>query len=203
MPLHGTKVKQTLNSDKASKIMRYVIVDLEATCWEGQANRDKMEIIEIGAVLMPSSSAPIADEFASFVKPVRTQELSTFCTELTSIRQEDVENAGYFWEVFPQFVAWIGDEPFRLCSWGAYDLKQFRADCEWHKMPLPASFENHINLKAEFARWKKCRPMGMNGALRMMQIPLEGTHHRGIDDARNIAKLARCFLPQWEANTEE
>jgi inhibitor of KinA sporulation pathway (predicted exonuclease) len=29
----------------------------------------------------------------------------------------------------------------------------------------------------------------MAGALRQLGIPLAGTHHRGIDDARNIAKI--------------
>lgn len=41
--------------------------------------------------------------------------------------------------------------------------------------------------------------MGMKGALEAMNIALEGIHHRGIDDARNIAKLAQAILPQVEA----
>ena len=41
--------------------------------------------------------------------------------------------------------------------------------------------------------------MGMKGALAMMNVPLEGTHHRGVDDARNIAKLAQIILPRLEA----
>lgn len=179
--------------------MRYVIVDLEATCWEKGNDPDRMEIIEIGAVWLESASGPVRKEFASFVKPVATPQLSKFCTQLTSIRQEDVDSAEPFWEVFPRFLAWIGDEPFRLCSWGAYDLKQFRKDCERHKFPLPVSFENHINLKQEFARLKGVKPMGMKGALALMEIPLEGTHHRGIDDARNIGKIAQIILPKIEA----
>lgn len=179
--------------------MRYVIVDLEATCWAQGNNPDRMEIIEIGAVLLESASGPVRKEFASFVKPVASPQLSEFCTELTSIRQEDVDSAEHFFTVFPRFLEWIGDEPFRLCSWGAYDLNQFRKDCERHKFALPASFANHINLKQEFSRVKSVKPKGMKGALEMMGIPLEGTHHRGIDDARNIAKLAQIILPQIEA----
>ena len=179
--------------------MRYVIVDLEATCWEKGTNPDRMEIIEIGAVMLDASTGSASKEFASFVKPVASPALSDFCTQLTSIRQEDVDGAGYFWTVFPQFVAWIGDAPFRLCSWGAYDLNQLRKDCERHRMPLPAAFENHVNLKKEFSRLKGVKPMGMKGALAMMNIPLDGIHHRGVDDARNIAKLAQIILPQIEA----
>lgn len=36
----------------------------------------------------------------------------------------------------------------------------------------------------------------MKEALRFMALPLEGRHHRGIDDARNIARLAMWILPR-------
>jgi len=34
----------------------------------------------------------------------------------------------------------------------------------------------------------------MSGALEMLNMPLEGTHHRGVDDAKNIAKILRWIL---------
>jgi inhibitor of KinA sporulation pathway (predicted exonuclease) len=34
--------------------MRYIVVDLEATCWDGVRGSPKMEIIEIGAVQLAS-----------------------------------------------------------------------------------------------------------------------------------------------------
>ena len=40
--------------------------------------------------------------------------------------------------------------------------------------------------------------MGMKGALRNENIKLEGTHHRGIDDARNIAKIFLNCFEDWE-----
>ena len=42
------------------------------------------------------------------------------------------------------------------------------------------------------------RPLGMKGALAMEDIPLEGTHHRGIDDARNIAKIFIKHFGKWK-----
>uniref|UniRef100_UPI00404A0F5E hypothetical protein n=1 Tax=Flavobacterium sp. TaxID=239 RepID=UPI00404A0F5E len=36
---------------------------------------------------------------------------------------------------------------------------------------------------------------GRNGALDILKIPLEGTHHRGVGDAKNIAKILHwCLL---------
>lgn len=176
--------------------MRYVIVDLEATCWENGKDRSSMEIIEIGAVLLASSRGPAMAEFSEFIKPVAEPRLSAFCTQLTSITQEQVDTAEHFWTVFPRFVDWIGNEPFRLCSWGGYDLNQFRQDCQRHKLQLPATFEPHINLKKEFARLFKVKLCGMAAALKIARLPLEGTHHRGLDDARNIARLAQLILPR-------
>ncbi len=178
--------------------MRYVVVDLEATCWEEGADRARMETIEIGAVMLQTATGPAAGEFARFVKPVVEPILSGFCKRLTSITQEQVDAADIFRLVFPEFVYWIGAEDFALCSWGAYDLKQFRSDCLRHQIEFPPSFENHINLKNEFARTFKVRRCGMAKALRHAKIALEGTHHRGIDDARNIAKLAQLVLPRLE-----
>ena len=180
--------------------MRYIIVDLEATCWKEGTSPARQEIIEIGAMLMPTSNALPEKEFACFVKPIAEPKLSDFCIELTTVQQQDVDDADYFYGVFPDFIEWIGNEPFRLCSWGAYDLNQFRIDCNRHGLAFPESFEQHINLKKAFAEWKGIKPCGMKAALGILDLPLEGQHHRGIDDVRNIAKIARVMLPHIEAS---
>lgn len=180
--------------------MRYIIADLEATCWEDVRDYDRMETIEIGAVEMLSAHEPPGREFARFIRPVAEPRLSAFCQKLTTIRQADVDRADPFWAVFPEFVDWIGDEPFVLCSWGDYDLTQFRTDCRRHGLRLPPSFERHLNLKKTFARLFGFKVSGMARALAQAGLPLEGTHHRGIDDARNIARLAALVLPRWEVD---
>lgn len=178
--------------------MRYVIVDLEATCWLRGTSPDRMEIIEIGAVLLESSRGSAVREFGAFVRPVSEPVLSDFCRELTHIAQAEVDAAAPFPEVLGRFMAWIGSEPFVLCSWGAYDLRQFETDCRRHKLPLPETFRRHVNLKAEFAAQRGIRPCGMAHALAISELPLEGTHHRGIDDARNIGRIAPLVLPGVE-----
>lgn len=47
----------------------YVIFDLEATCWESGTRPERMEIIEIGAVMLSQNLAPVK-EYSAFVKPV-------------------------------------------------------------------------------------------------------------------------------------
>lgn len=175
--------------------MCYVIVDLEATCWRKGTTVSRQEIIEIGAVLLRTPDDPAPLEFARFVRPVNEPQLSDFCINLTSIQQTDVDGAEHFPAVLADFLNWIECDDYHLCSWGGYDLRQFDADCQKHGLPLPAMFEQHLNLKQMFGEWQNKRSMGMKRALEILNIPLEGTHHRGIDDARNIAKIARVMLP--------
>lgn len=179
--------------------MTYIIVDLEATCWKKRRDIRQMEIIEIGAVRLchgtEDKSDNMQDEFSSFVRPVAEPVLSEFCKELTSIRQADVDAADDFKTVFIRFLEWIGPDPYVLCSWGAYDLKQIEVDCRRHGIPLPEGFHNHYNLKEIFASQRSIRPCGMRRALRILDIPHEGTHHRALSDARNIAKIAMHVLP--------
>jgi 3'-5' exoribonuclease 1 len=175
--------------------MRYLIVDLEATCRQkGPEAVSRMEIIEIGAVMLASATGPIVSEFDSFVRPSCDPTLSDFCMELTSITQEQVDSADPFPVVFERFMEWAGAEPFVLCSWGLYDLQQFEVEFRQHGMRKPLSFNRHINLKRAFAEMRGIKPCGMKRALEIAGIPLEGTHHRGIDDARNIARLATAIL---------
>ena len=178
--------------------MRYVIIDLEATCWEGVRHSPKMAIIEIGAVCLASHGGPVEGEFGGYVRPVLEPTLSDFCRHLTSIRQEDVDGAELFGPVLGRFNAWLGPEPYVPCSWGAYDLHQLQHDCQQHGVPLPVAFAGHINLKKEFARLRGVKSCGMRKALEIAGIPLTGTHHRALDDARNIAKLALLILPLLE-----
>ena len=42
---------------------------------------------------------------------------------------------------------------------------------------------------------------GMGAALRRVGLPLVGTHHRGIDDARNIVRLLRWTLERGQGST--
>ena len=168
----------------------YLVVDLEATCSnDGSLAKEEMEVIEIGAVMVDASSLAICDEYQAFIKPVRYPKLSGFCKELTTIRQEDVDEADNFVEVFADFRQWLSTyEGYILSSWGAYDDNQLRQDCHFHQIKYP--FCRHLNLKNVFSDKQHLKKRyGLNKALQKAGLELKGTHHRGIDDARNIASL--------------
>ena len=100
--------------------MNYIIFDLETTCWEtNEGERRQREIIEIGAVKLDYQFLTIG-EFQQFVKPTINQHLSKFCTELTSITQNDVRTAQPLEMVIKHFEAWIINESLdiQMISWG-------------------------------------------------------------------------------------
>lgn len=176
----------------------FLIVDLEATCCDQRRiPRYAMETIEIGAVMVEAKTLTVVDEFCTFIKPVRHPQLTAFCTELTSIQQKDVNIAPLFPEALTIFKAWLYQyNNFVFCSWGDYDKKQIEQDCVFHQVPYPISAV-HINIKKRFTEVQQLKKrFGMAGALKLAGLELEGTHHRGIDDARNMARLMPYILGQ-------
>jgi inhibitor of KinA sporulation pathway (predicted exonuclease) len=127
--------------------------------------------------------------------------LSEFCKQLTSIRQSDVDAVATLPAVLPLLEAKVMEVTGLLvsecvfASWGNYDRNQFEHDCERHGIPYP--FGPHINLKEEFARKRHIKRVGVPAALKILKLAFEGTHHRGADDAHNIARI---FVAEFGAN---
>lgn len=167
-----------------------LVIDFEATCCDrGTVPRHDMEIIEFG-VVMTDAGFRVVDEFQSFVRPVRHPRLTPFCTQLTSIRQQDVDAAPTFPECVAAFKAWLHrHRDFAFCSWGDYDRNQLQQDCDFHRIPNPIPAP-HVNVKRLFTeRQGLQKKYGLAQAVALAGLPFSGTHHRGIDDARNIAAL--------------
>ncbi|GAA3586426.1 hypothetical protein GCM10022198_07270 [Klugiella xanthotipulae] len=79
-------------------------------------------------------------------------------------------------------VAWWG-------SWGTYDFNQLAQDVRLHRCvnPLPMP---HRNLKEVFAETQGVRKRpGLGEAVRVTGLTFSGFQHRGIDAARNIARI--------------
>lgn len=176
---------------------RFLVVDLEATCCDDSSfPRTEMEIVKIGAVMVcPSTHQPLG-EFQTFIQPVLHPILTGFCRELTNISQAQVDSAPSFADALASFLDWAnGFAPFVFCSWGNYDRTQFESDCIQHKVAYPFG-DRHINFKAEFAKANgRRKKLGVPAALRSVGLTFSGSHHRGIDDARNIASLIPCIFP--------
>jgi inhibitor of KinA sporulation pathway (predicted exonuclease) len=110
---------------------RLVVLDFEATCQPGTPPSPQ-EVIEFPSVLVSLRDRAVVDSFGTFVRPVHHPTLSAFCTELTTIRQEDVDAAPVFADVLAAHRAWLeghdlfdsqGRERFAFVTCGDWDLQ--------------------------------------------------------------------------------
>jgi len=173
------------------EVKHYLVIDLEATTSnDGTLPRDEMETIEIGAVLVRAITLAVEAEFQSFVRPVRHPTLTPFCTQLTGITQGMLADAPEFPEALESLrqAMLVGRWGVIWGSWGLFDDTQLRRDCAFHDVTYP--MPEHMNLKNVFsAAQGRRKRYGMSKALRLCGLPLEGAHHRALDDAKNIAQL--------------
>jgi len=169
---------------------KIIIIDLEATCWKGSVPQGQVnEIIEIGICVLDTKTGVISKNEGILIKPERST-VSPFCTELTTITQELLDQEGIsFEQACNELRIQYNSYQYRWASYGAYDLNMLKQQCKFRGLDYPMA-ENHINVKTLFTEVKGLRrKVGMKGALGILEIPLEGTHHRGVDDANNIAKI--------------
>ncbi|MDR2572362.1 MAG: exonuclease domain-containing protein [Oscillospiraceae bacterium] len=182
--------------------MNYILFDLEATCWDSkEMSVQPHEIIEIGAAKV-DDNADIIDTFQTFIKPTKNPVLSEFCINLTKIRQFDVDYAPYFSEALFSFEDWINktDTKYMMLSWGYFDRKLIEKECTDRNYTgnIVEMLKTHRSIKHDFMNMRGVKRCGMERAMEFLGIPLEGTHHRAIDDAMNIAKIFSFILRDWK-----
>jgi 3'-5' exoribonuclease 1 len=179
-------------------------VDLEATCDEVEKSEstrslavvpDQMETIEIGLVVIDLESLEIVDEFQRFVRPQINLILTDFCKMLTSIQQADVDSAGTYVEVGQELGAFIARYPDAAwASWGDYDARQLERDAGLAACPSLLSGLQHFNVRKWHAGLYDNRPKSLKQTVESLGLVWQGTYHRGIDDARNVASIVKEML---------
>jgi 3'-5' exoribonuclease 1 len=179
-------------------------VDLEATCDEVEESEsarkpvvvpDQMETIEIGLVVIDLESLEIVDEFQRFVRPLINPTLTDFCRKLTSIQQADVDGARTYQEVGDELRMFAARYPNAAwVSWGDYDARQLERDAGFARCPSMLAGLPHFNAKKWHAGLYDNRPKGLKQTVESMDLVWQGTYHRGIDDARNVASIVKEML---------
>lgn len=174
-----------------------LIIDLEATCWRGHPPQGQQsEIIEIGVCVLDLETSDIRQARSILVAPQRSQ-VSEFCIELTTITPAMLTDAPTFEEACAILESDYNSRQHRWGSWGNYDRRMFADQCASFGIAYPLG-ERHINLKKRFSALRGLKNgLGMAGALGILELELTGTHHRGGDDAFNIARIARAMLKAY------
>jgi len=174
---------------------KIIVVDVESSCWRGDVPPGQVnEIIEVGIALLDHRASKIVKRESILVKPVKST-VSEFCTELTGHTQEKLNKDGVdFSKALRTLQTEYQSEKRIWASYGDYDRNQFQRQCtcRHHKYPFGPS---HLNVKTLFAlMYGLDKAVGMAKALKMLDLPLEGRHHNGGDDAANIARILTALL---------
>jgi inhibitor of KinA sporulation pathway (predicted exonuclease) len=181
---------------KRNLLDKLMVVDLEATCWEGEPPPgEESEIIEIGLCLVDIPSGELELRRSILVRPERSR-VSVFCTELTTLTQEQVDAGLSFAEACALLRHEYAGRSRVWASYGDYDRCKLRAQCDARGVAYPLG-RTHLNVKNLAAlRLRLDREVSLPQALAQFGWELEGTYHRGDDDAWNIARLLRALL--WD-----
>jgi len=167
---------------------KIVVIDVETTCWEKRQKDQLMEVIEIGICLLDIGSGEISDRQSILVRPVYS-EVSEFCTKLTTLTQEVVETGIEFRQACMKLEDEYQTRKRVWASYGDFDRRQFERECRFKSVPYPFG-SRHINIKTLFAiKHRLSEEIEMDKALGLLGLELIGTHHRGVDDAHNAARI--------------
>ncbi|KAM8961246.1 ERI1 exoribonuclease 2 [Pelodytes ibericus] len=209
--------KLSLNSNnvcspKSKQFFEYlIIIDFESTCWK-ESKHYGQEIIEFPAVLLNTSNGEIESEFHTYVQPQEHPILSDFCTELTGIKQQQVDEGIPLRICLSQFSSWIQKiqkekriifltaaptnttSEHKMCgfvTWSDWDLGVcLLYECKRKQLRKPDILNSWIDLRATYKLFYNRKPKGLNGALQDLGIEFSGREHSGLDDSRNTARLA-------------
>jgi inhibitor of KinA sporulation pathway (predicted exonuclease) len=175
------------------------VLDFEAQCDENE-KLEVQEIIEFPVIIVDVNNKSILPEFFhQYVKPSKYPNLFEFCKQLTGITQENVDNGKLLEEVLKDLDIFLkktlADKSFMFVTCGDWDLRQcLKTESAFKEIEYPDYLNKWINVKKAFEELKGYCKVGMAGMLTELGLILEGRHHSGIDDARNIAKIVLALL---------
>lgn len=183
------------------------VLDFEATCWnQNDSFKGAPEIIEFPCVLYDVRSKKCLSEFQQYVMPIEKPRLSSFCTSLTGIQQQQVNSGMPIGTCLMIFKKWLKEKEITynisfnsqdcvnrsiFCTWSNWDLGIcLKNECKRKRISVPDIFKAWIDLRELYQEHYLRRPKGLYGALQELGMDFEGRQHCGLDDARNTAKLA-------------
>ena len=184
--------------EKKENKEKYLVIDFEANC-SSEHDRDH-EIIEFPAVLIDTKSGNTISEFHSYIQMVTHKKLSEFIKNLTHITDEQVKNGLPWKECLGEFEQWcrknnITSKNTTVVTCGDWDIqsmleRQLSITKTRLSLYLTELFSCWNNVKQSFTQCTKEQAFGgMEKMLKYFNLQLEGHHHSGIDDSRNIAKI--------------
>lgn len=179
--------------------MSYIILDLEASCWQNEGIVREQEIIELAACMI-NEYGDLVKKFTRVVRPVIHPKLSNYCKRLTGISQDEVEKAKEYNSVLNEFLEWCewdGDK-LNIYTWGNKDYElickmndNYKLDEDWCKpfIDMKYAYSKLMNLN---------KALSLDKVLLIEGFEFEGERHRALPDAYNLSKLFVKYIEDWD-----
>lgn len=171
---------------------RSIYIDVELTCWEGTPPPCmKQEIIEMGIAEMDLVTLDITRERSYFIRP-RRWEISTLCTNLTGITEDDIQSGRSFVDVLTAFTEEFVPSQAVCCTWGN-DPALIAATCHSHGFKTP--LRNLLDLAHLFQHIFALKQLAkLSDAVQLLGLDFDGVPHGALVDARNTARVHAAII---------
>lgn len=186
-------------------------LDVEATCARDGAVEGESwvhEIIEFPVVALNTRTLEIECEFHRYVRPTEKPLLTEFCTELTGIKQEQVDESDTLDVVAQELRGWLEEDvkcidsdgnmlrPFAFGTDGPWDIHHFvKSEFDRKNVEFPEYFNQWIDVRRTFkAHHRLSATTPLRHMLAKSGMPQVGRAHSGIADARNLVSVIRALL---------
>ena len=173
------------------------MLDFEAVLNRDERCPNVKEMIEFPVLKINVHTFETEATFHSYIQPIIHPKLNSFITDLTGITQDMVDGQPILPEVLKMFDGWMKSEGllnegvnFIFVTCGDWDLKSgLSENCDYIQLAYLNYLKRWVNIKTYFQAIIGKKGYGMKSMLNELNLTLDGHHHSGIDDSRNIAKI--------------
>lgn len=183
------------NRDKA------LFIDVECACWENKRvpQGQRMDIIEIGIATFDLYSHAVEPKESILVKP-QSAEISEYCTDLTGITQEELDEKGItIEEAFKKLWKRYEANKRFWFSWGQEDRRFIYNDSKFYGIDNPMHV-GHCDVRSLFfSKFTRQHELlrhnpNLQQAINMAGLEFKGEAHSALSDAYNTARLYKKII---------
>lgn len=193
---HSAILKENEERAMHKQFGQVVVVSVRTTCWEKgtRPEDEEHEIIEMGMCILDIPTLSIGQPESVILRPQRSK-ISAFCTELTTLTQEQVDAEGI---AFPQLCLQLRYHKMQEYAWASFGEDHrllIERECLVRQTPYPLN-ALHLNVRLLTTfHLQLAQAPSMARTLQMLGLPLQEGRRAG-DATRSCARVLAFFLAQ-------
>lgn len=171
---------------------------------------DNVEIISIAGVVIDENNKTV-DEFHSIIRPIKNVVIHPFCTELTGITQDMVDEANFFGAVaddFMKFIKKYRDESLFIYVWGDFDaialdrtfeITRYSGDFEYIRNKI-VNIQKRICCSITYKGKVVKSVWGLQNVKKAYDLTISENQHNALYDARDLRDIYIAYKNNYHKN---